>query len=72
MRAELLDAFDALAPHCEVGATFCEEAARGSLDVPAVVHPIWTRLGLPQARAADVERALSAGQPAGYSSRERT
>ncbi len=62
MRAELLNAFDTLAPHCEVSAILCEEAFRGSLDVPTVLHSICTRLGLPQARAADVERALSAGQ----------
>lgn len=55
-------AFDALAPHCEVSAALCEEAARGSLDVPTDVHALCTRLGVPQARAADVERSLSAGQ----------
>lgn len=62
MDRELLDAFDTLAPHCEVSAALCQEAARGSLDVPTAVSSICTRLGLPQARAADVERALSAGQ----------
>lgn len=65
MRTELLRAFDTLAPHCEVSATLCEEAARGSLDIPAAVHSICTRLGLPQARAADVERSLVAGQACG-------
>lgn len=62
MRTELLSAFDTLAPYCEVSATLCEEAGRGSLDVPTDLHSLCTRLRLPQARAADVERALSAGQ----------
>lgn len=65
MRTELLNAFDMLAPHCEVSAALCEEAARGSLDVPTAVHSICTQLGLPQARAADLERSLAAGQTCG-------
>jgi phosphatidylserine/phosphatidylglycerophosphate/cardiolipin synthase-like enzyme len=65
MRTELLNAFDMLVPHCEVSAALCEEAARGSLDVPTAVHSICTRLGLPQARAADLERSLAAGQTCG-------
>lgn len=65
MRTELLNAFDMLAPYCEVSAALCDEAARGSLDVPTAVHSICTRLGLPQARAADLERSLAAGQTCG-------
>lgn len=65
MRAELLKAFDTLAPHCEVSAALCEEASRGSMDIPAALHSLCTRLGLPHARAGDVERALSAGQSCG-------
>ncbi len=65
MRAELLNAFDALARHCEVSAVLCEEAGRGSLDVPTPLHSICTRLGLARARAADVERSLAAGQICG-------
>lgn len=62
MSTELLNAFDMLAPHCEVSAALCEEASRGGLNEPMDLHSLCTRLGLPQARAADVERALSAGQ----------
>jgi hypothetical protein len=65
MNAELSGAFDALAPHCEVSAPLCEAAGRGILDLPLDVHSICTRIGLPQARAADVERTLAAGQSCG-------
>lgn len=65
MRAELLSIFDALVPHCEVSASLCDAAGQGALDVPLDVHSICTRVGLPQARAADVERALMAGQSSG-------
>lgn len=62
MKGELLSAFDALAPHCEVSAALCEAAGQGSFIVPLDLHSICTRVGLPQARAADVERSLIAGQ----------
>jgi phosphatidylserine/phosphatidylglycerophosphate/cardiolipin synthase-like enzyme len=65
MNAELSGAFDALAPHCEVSAALCEAAGRGILDMPLDVHSICTRIGLPQARAADVERTLAAGKSCG-------
>ena len=65
MNAELSGAFDALAPHCEVSAALCEAAGRGILDLPLDVHSICTRIGLPQARAADVERTLAAGKSCG-------
>lgn len=61
MKADLLSAFDALAPHAEVSAALCEAAGRGILDVALDLHSICTRVGLPQARAADVERAMGAG-----------
>lgn len=62
MKSELLSTFDVLAPHCEVSASLCEAAGQGSLDVPLDLRTICTRAGLPQARAADVERSLIAGQ----------
>ncbi|HCF6874134.1 TPA: hypothetical protein NII69_000433 [Pseudomonas aeruginosa] len=62
MKGELLSAFDALAPHCEVSAALCEAAGQGSFSAPLGLHSICTRVGLPQARAADVERSLIAGQ----------
>jgi len=65
MKGELLSAFDALAPHCEVSASLCEAAGQGSFNVPLDLHSICTRVGLPQARAADVERSLIAGQAYG-------
>jgi hypothetical protein len=58
MKADLLPAFDALAPHAEVSAALCEAAGRGSLDAALDLHSICTRVGLPQARAADVERSM--------------
>lgn len=65
MRPELLRAFDALAPFCEVSAPLCEAAALGVLDAPLELHAICTRIGLPQARAADLGRCLAAGQAGG-------
>ncbi|MFH0084708.1 hypothetical protein ACG3RS_05075, partial [Pseudomonas aeruginosa] len=65
MKSELLSTFDVLAPHCEVSASLCEAAGQGSLDVPLDLRTICTRAGLPQARAADVERSLIAGQMKG-------
>lgn len=65
MRPELLSAFEMLAPHCEVSAALCSETGRGGMDVPTSVHAVCTRLGLPQARAADVERSLIAGRSCG-------
>ncbi|HHQ6629738.1 TPA: Shedu immune nuclease family protein [Serratia fonticola] len=62
MKSELLNAFDALVPYCEVSAALCEAASKGSLDIPLDLHSICTRVGLPQARAADIERSLIAGQ----------
>lgn len=62
MKGELLSAFDALAPHCEVSAALCEAAGQGSFSASLGLHSICTRVGLPQARAADVERSLIAGQ----------
>ncbi|WP_177330903.1 phospholipase D-like domain-containing protein [Pseudomonas sp. AAC] len=60
-----MSAFDALAPHCEVSASLCEAAGQGSFNVPLDLHSICTRAGLPQARVADVERSLIAGQACG-------
>ncbi len=65
MNANLANAFDALAPLCDVSALLCEVAGVGALDVPLELRAICTRIGLPQARAGDVERALIAGQSAG-------
>lgn len=62
-------AFDSLAPLCEVSAPLCEAAGAGVLDVPLELRAICTRIGLPQARAGDVERALIAGQSAGVFSK---
>lgn len=60
-RPSLEAAFDALAPHAEVSARLCEAASEGRLNVPQEVHRICKRIGLPGARAADVERALLSG-----------
>ncbi|HDU2899982.1 Shedu immune nuclease family protein [Klebsiella aerogenes] len=65
MKSEMLNAFDALAPHCEVSAALCDAASKGLLDIPLDLHSICTRIGLPQARAADIERSLIAGQAHG-------
>lgn len=65
IRYELLSAFDALAPHCEVSAPLCEVAASGALDVPVNLHAICTRIGIAEARAGHIERALVAGGPTG-------
>lgn len=65
MKADLLPAFDALAPHAEVSAALCEAAGRGSLDAALDLHSICTRVGLPQARAADVERSMVVGRAFG-------
>lgn len=62
MKPELLHAFDLLTPHCDVSAALCEAAGDGAIDMPLDVHSICTRVGLPQARAADVERTLIIGQ----------
>ena len=65
MQGELLSAFDALSPYCEVSASLCDAAGQGSFNVPLDLHSICTRAGLPQARVADVERSLIAGQAYG-------
>lgn len=65
MRPDLLKAFDALASHCDVSAPLCDAAAQGMMDAPLDVHSICSRIGLPQARAADLERALNEGQATG-------
>ncbi|HCM5463746.1 TPA: DUF4263 domain-containing protein [Klebsiella aerogenes] len=65
MKNEMLNAFDALVPHCEVSAALCDAASKGFLDIPLDLHSICTRIGLPQARAADIERSLIAGQAHG-------
>jgi len=65
MNPKVLNAFDALAPLCEVSARLCRAAGAGDLDAPLKLGAICTRIGLPQARAADIERALVAGQTAG-------
>lgn len=62
MKVELLHAFNLLTPHCDVSAALCEAAGQGALDVPLDIHSICTRVGLPQARAAAVERTLMIGQ----------
>ena len=64
-RHELLRAFDALAPHSEVSAPLCEVAASGALDMPVDLHAICTRIGVAEARAGHVERAMIAGGPTG-------
>lgn len=61
MKADLPTAFDALASLCEVSAPLCEVAGAGALDLPLELRAICTRIGLPQARAGEVERALIAG-----------
>lgn len=65
MNAELLSAFDALASHCDVSAALCEAAGQGELDMPLDLHAICTRIGLPQARAGDLERSLISGKAYG-------
>ncbi len=65
MKADLLPAFDALVPHAEVSAALCEAAGRASLDAALDLHSICTRVGLPQARAADVERSMVVGRAFG-------
>lgn len=65
MTPELLAAFDALAPECEVSAPLCAAAGRGQLDLPFDIRAICTLSGLPGARAANVERTLAAGQRIG-------
>ena len=69
MKTDLLAAFDALAPLCEVGAPLCEMASVDALDMPLELRAICTRIGLPHARAGDVERALIAGQAVGIFSK---
>lgn len=69
MKADLITAFDALAPLCEVSAPLCEMASADALDVPLELRAICTRIGLPHARAGDVERALIAGQSVGMFSK---
>lgn len=61
MSSKLLKAFDALAPHAEVSALLCAAAGQHRLDLPSDVHKICTRVGLPRARAGDIERALMVG-----------
>ena len=65
MQPDLLHAFEILAAHCEVSALLCDAAAGGTLDVPLDIHSTCSCIGLPQARAADVERSLRAGQASG-------
>jgi len=65
MRAELTIAFDALAPLCDVAAPLCEVATAGRLGIALELRSICTRVGLPQARAADVARALVTGELVG-------
>lgn len=74
MDTDLTTAFDTLAPLCDVSAPLCEVASAGGLDGPLELRTICTRMGLPQARAGDVERALTAGQAAGvfFKTRELT
>lgn len=62
MKDELLRAFNALTPYCDVSAALCEAAGQGVLDLPLDVHTICTRVRLPQAQAAAVERTLTIGQ----------
>lgn len=69
MKADLTTTFDALAPLCEVSAPLCELADANAFDVPLELRVICTRIGLPQARAGDVERALIAGQSVGVFSK---
>ncbi|WP_275100236.1 phospholipase D-like domain-containing protein [Sedimenticola hydrogenitrophicus] len=69
MMADLPTAFDALAPLCEVSAPLCEVAGMGALDLPLELRTICTRIGVPQARAGDVERALIAGRSVGVFSK---
>src|SRR5690606_3451369 len=65
MTPDVTASFDLLASLCDVSAPLCEAAGAGLLDVPLDLRAICTRLGLPQARSGDVERALSSGQSAG-------
>lgn len=65
IRHELLRAFDALALHSEVSAPLCEAAATGAMDLSVDLHAICARIGVAEARAGHVERALVAGVPAG-------
>lgn len=58
---KLLDIFDALAPFGEIGTCLCAAAGEGAFESPTELRAICTRLGLPQARAGEVERALLAG-----------
>lgn len=61
MNSDLLKAFDALACHAEVSAPLCEAAAGGRLALAADIHTLCTRVGLPRARAGDLERAMFVG-----------
>lgn len=70
MKVDLTTAFDSLAPLCDVSAPLCEIAGAGAFDVPLELRAICLRIGLPQARAGDVERALIAGQSVGVFSKE--
>lgn len=65
MHPELLKAFDALAPHCEVSASLCNAAADGVLAAPQDLHGICGRIGLAHSRAADLQRSLRIGQACG-------
>lgn len=68
-RPEVLRAFQALAPSAEVSAPLCDAAGQGSLATPTDLRAICTCIGLPQASAADVEKALHSGQAVGIFSR---
>lgn len=70
MKDDLLNAFDILAPLFEVTAPLCEAAGDGAFDIPRELRAICLQLGLPQARAGDVERALVVGESVGVFSRE--
>lgn len=65
MNSKVIFAFDALAPLCEVSAPLCLAARDGFLESAQDLHTVCTRIGLPQARAGDVERALVAGEGPG-------
>jgi phosphatidylserine/phosphatidylglycerophosphate/cardiolipin synthase-like enzyme len=69
LQADVLRAFDALAPVAEVSAALCASAGERQFSVATELRSICTTLGLPQARAADVEKTLVRAQGCGLFAR---
>jgi len=62
---ETIDAFKVLVPFGGIGEALCRLAGEGQLAHACELRVICTSLSLAQSRAADVERALEAGQSVG-------